>query len=137
MKAIALCCIGTEKICEQEIKELANGKIVDKTEGAVVFEITNKKKLHKLAYLGQSFKRLMIYLGEFDSKKINFKKIDYSKHFKEEKKFEARAEIKNKDFLKQDIESELGAAVFEQNKKAKVDLKKPELTIFSYINKAV
>jgi 23S rRNA G2445 N2-methylase RlmL len=133
MKAIALSNKGLEDISALEIKELIDVKTEIK-DSVVLFDAT-EEELALLSYKGQSFKRIMIYLGEFsvndseDFAKVS--KIDFSKWLANDKTFAVRTEIiLNENFCTQEVEYETGSNI---KTDSKVELKNPDVTIFAYI----
>jgi putative N6-adenine-specific DNA methylase len=134
MKGFCIGYSGTEQIMQKEVEEITGAKS-SAEDSAVVFELTDKKDLCKLCYLGQSFTRVLEFIDSFQLNQLSDfrRKIDFS--IFEGKRIKVDCErLGEHDFKSIDIETELGDWIHE-NVKCTTDFKNPELIIFVYVLK--
>jgi 23S rRNA (guanine2445-N2)-methyltransferase / 23S rRNA (guanine2069-N7)-methyltransferase len=101
IKAIAITNYGFEDICKNDLIEMFN---IDESKieirDSVVIFTTCIENVLKFAYMGQSIKRVMIFLGEFDFDSIedikNNSKFDYVSKISENETFAIRTSFEIK-----------------------------------------
>lgn len=126
MKAVAATLRGIEDVAIQEIKEIAKIKAKKITDGRIVFETKQLKKLEK----ARTITKLYWLLNHFKFKTLEdiykeAKKLKYEI----KKSFVVRCCREGKhSFKSKDVEAKIGEIIFKKGNK--VDLKKPETTIY-------
>lgn len=139
IKSIGLTLEGIEDISALEIKELI-GKEAVKGKSIVEFNADSEEDLFRLCYSCQSMSKIILLLKKFHFKddffkelKANIKDTDFKDWVDEGTKIAFRSErLGEHEFKSTDIESNAAEYFFEENK-AKVDLKSPELIIFTIL----
>jgi len=135
---------GMEDIAALEVKELI-GQSPTANETCVIFDIKDYEGLFKLCYKSQSAIGVYCLLYEFNFDNIiedfnkALDKIDFSEWLSKNSQFKVKC-IKNYDdsISTQEIEKKLGELVISNiqkrcNYKQKVNLDKPDITIFVYL----
>lgn len=146
MEAFAITNKGTEKTAAEEILEIIKLKSEAKTEERLVkFQAKNYEDICKIIYLGQSFSKVCVFLGEFTfedgndfekkfSENISKSKLEDWLHDELSFRTECTRESEH-NFSSIDIEKEAGGVILAASKaKLSVDLKNPQLKIFIFIN---
>lgn len=145
MQILAITSKGIEDIAALEIEEMLKVK-PKMLPSAVIFEVRDLKEVVKLAYVGQSFDKLLFLFDYFDFhseddfkeklKKI-IEKIDFDIWL--DKKATFKASCRNFSSIpSEEISAYIGEQIIAQIKKKKkysqkVDLEKPDVIFFAYI----
>lgn len=136
MQAIAITNPGIESIAEKEIVELIRPKITGTEESVVFFRPKQLTDLCILCYKAQSLSKVMLLkdMITFKHKEEIFdavKKIDFSDFIRKGLNFKVKCMHTGEyDFTGIEIEEGIGAEI-----KGDVDLEKPDIIVFAYINR--
>lgn len=136
MKGLVLCNRGIEEVTCIEIDELL-GEKCEKSEEFVIFDFKNKEELCKLAYLGQSIKKVLLVLEERQFESFE-KIIDHSKKIllkdwlNSEKSFKVDALSFNDEINAEELKIEVGGAIIESisEYKQNVSMNNPDVVVF-------
>ena len=129
MKFIAITVDGLEEISSNEIEEVLDAKITEKTKGKIIFESEEEFLISAL----RSIDKALILIDKFQFKDMGeivnqFSKIDLKNHLKNT--FMVRCHRTGEhNFTSQDIEKEIGEIIFTNNIQ-KVDLKNPDTIVY-------
>jgi len=147
MKGLAICSKGIEDIAALEVKELikSDSEIKD---SCIIFNVKKLEDLCLLCYKAQSVDKILLLFDFFDFqddfiKKAGeaIKKIKLKEWMDEENTFRVTCKkIDNEDLFSEQVSSEIGALIIEKIEKdskyaQKVELDKPNITFFVFINK--
>ncbi|MBU0615004.1 MAG: hypothetical protein KJ601_02840 [Nanoarchaeota archaeon] len=128
MKGFVIVSKGLEDIAKLEIKELI-GATATPAEGYCDFDLKDEKELCVLAYRGQSFDRVLLFLSRFklSSGFENVKDIDFS-HYLKDKTFRVSSAKVGCELPSEEINSSVGKYI-----EGKVDLSNPDVIVFAYV----
>ncbi len=136
---------GMEDIASLEVKELI-GKLSEKLEKCVVFDIKNHEDLFKLCYLSQSAYGVYFLLKKFDYTDLledlneNAKDIKFGEWLSKKASFRVRCKnSREEERPTPEIEAKIGAIIIKHIEekggyKQSVDLENPDLSIAVYFN---
>ncbi len=141
LKSFAIANKGTENFCAKEIKDLinANCKILDR---AIIFETEKYEDLCKLSYLGQSFSRVVLHMGDFEFEENLFLKLEenilsskINNWLHEGITFRTEClRLGEHNFTSVDVEQKSGGFILKKCEgKVKVDLRRPTLIVFIFV----
>lgn len=128
MKFLATTIKGLEDVSSKEIEELLDAKIIEKSNGKIIFESEEEFLIRDL----KSIDKVLLLIDKFKFDNLNDIKDKVSKaNIKDYLKntFRVRCSREgNQEFNSLDVEREIGEAIFKNNIQ-KVDLKNPDIVI--------